>query len=138
MPVDEEVLDTDVGFNVKPLRTAGLIVNDALAFAPTELAVIVTVAVVETAVVLTTNVAVDEPAGINAVAGGIAAALFDTNPIVTPPCPAGEGNVMVPVELLVPNTEVGLSVRAIDAGLTTKLAEHVTPAIVALRVTVSD
>lgn len=111
VPVETIPPTTVVGANVTLATVGGVIVRFAVTGEPSFVAVMVAVAVVPTALVVTVNVPVVFPAAIATVAGTVALALFDAKVIVTPPAGAGSFKVIVPVEGVLPNTEVGFSVR---------------------------
>jgi hypothetical protein len=83
---------------------------------------------VETALVAIANVAEDAPDGTVKVAGTVAEALLEARDTVTPVLPAVPFSVTVPVALLPPKTDVGLTVTAeTPIGFTVKLAALLAP-----------
>jgi hypothetical protein len=92
--------------------------------------VIVTVALEATGLVVTEKVAVVAPAATVTDAGTWAAAVLELVSVTTaPPVGAGPESVTVPVEGLLPTTEVGLTLtplRAAVAGVTVNVAVRLT------------
>ena len=114
---------TELGLMLRPARVAGLIVSVAVCVWPFRAAEIVTVVAVETADVLIVNVPVDCPAGTTAVERTVAAPLLLEIPTVDPLEPAWPVNVTVPVTVVPPPTEVGLTdTDSNPAGLTVRVA----------------
>ena len=136
VPVDEFPPTTDVGFTVTPVSVAGLIVSVAVLLVPARVAVIVAVVALETDVVLTVKVAVVAPAATVTVAGTVALVVLDERLTAVPPVPAGPLRVTVPVELLPPETVVGVSETLESAaGVTVRVAVCDVPARVPVIVT---
>jgi hypothetical protein len=98
-----------------------------LLFCPS-VAVTVAVVLVPTLMVFTVKVTEVFPASTVTLAGVLALGDPLVRRITTPPVGAAPVRVTVPVELLPPKTEVGLSVRRITVGgITFRLAVAVTP-----------
>jgi hypothetical protein len=102
---------TDVGLSDSPDAVGGFTVSVVCSEAELNVAVIVEGVAEATGVVVTANVAEDEPAGIETVVGTAAEELLEVRPIVNPPVGAGPSSVTVPVELVPPVTLVGDTVR---------------------------
>lgn len=111
-PVDGDPPPTLVGFNVIDRRLGGLIVKAAVCETPPSVPVTVAIVWDPTEVVLTANVAVVLPAGMNTLTGTEADFWLLDNLIVMPPLFAGAVRVAVPVEDIPPLRVEGLS--AID------------------------
>lgn len=137
VPVDEVPPGTDAGFNVSDDRVGAVTVKFALAVLAPVPAVIAAVALVATAVVDTVNVAVDAAAATVTVAGTVAEALPELNGTDVPAVGAGPVRVTVPVDVVPPTTDVGLSARVVTTGaLTVRVVFWVTPDNTAEMVTV--
>jgi hypothetical protein len=110
-PPATDVGATDTDETVGPVM-ARLVVAVRVPASGGVVAVIVDVAFVATAVVVTVNVADCEPAGTTTEVGTVAAAvLLDVSVTVTePPVGTTAASLAVPVELVPPGTEVGLTV----------------------------
>jgi len=100
---------TVVGLTETPVNAPGVTVRLAVAVVEPVAPVMVAVAFEATAPVVAVNVPVDAPAAIEIEAGTVTAALFDVKLTVTvAPVATGAYKVTVPVELLPPETDVGL------------------------------
>jgi hypothetical protein len=94
--------------------------------------------VLETAVVVTVNVAVVAPAATVTVPGTVAELLPEPRVTTSPVGPAGPVRVTVPVELEPPTTEVGSKVTLLIAGMVTvKVADFAEAPNVAVTVAVA-
>lgn len=110
VPVEDAPPRSDVGLRTTVVTTGALTVRAALTGVPSfEAAMLATVSV-PTAFVVTVKVPVVAPAANETDAGTVAAALSDASAITTPPAGAGSFNVIVPVEVPPPRTDVGLRV----------------------------
>lgn len=93
---------TATGDRVMLDRAAGVIVNCADWVLPLSDPLIVAVTALDTAVVVTENVAVEDPPGTITDPGAVAAVLLEESATVVPPLPAAPLSVTVPVELAPP------------------------------------
>ncbi len=123
VPVDPVPPITDAGLTLTPLpeaaRVAAVTVKLAILKTP-RLPVIVTPVLLATGVVVTANVAVVAPAEIKMLAGTCAApVLLLDNMTVAPPAGAGPFSVAVPVDVLPPNNEAGLTVMPLRVAAAT-------------------
>jgi len=133
VPVLETPPATDVGFNVTDVSDAAVIVRLAVWEAPDNVAVIVLAEFAATAVVVTVNVAVVEPAATVTLAGTVAATLLDASVTTKPPAGAAADNVTVPVLETPPATDVGFKVTDVsDAAVIVRLAVWEAPDNVAV------
>ena len=111
---------------------AGFTVRSAVLLTPPYSAEIVTAVVLDTATVVTGNVAVILPPGTVTLAGTVATeGLLLDSVTTTPPLGAGPLSVTVPVEPLPPTTEDGLKDRETSAtggGFTVRGEDWMTPA----------
>lgn len=98
---------TEVGLSLSVNVLTAVIVNTAVELDPDSEAEIVALVLAETAVVATVNVTEFIPAGTVTEAGTEATKLFEERAIVTPPAPAADAIVTVPVEVWPPVTVVG-------------------------------
>ena len=112
VPVDELPPPTLVGFRVRPTRESGERMSVAACEVPFKVAVIATCVAAPTTVVLTTNVADEEPDATVTDDGTVAEELSLVNETTTPPDPAALVNLTVPVVLSPPITVDGLRVIA--------------------------
>jgi hypothetical protein len=105
--------------DVEPACTVRLAVGDALPY----VAVMVTVVVEATPVVLTVNVALELPAAMLTVAGTVAApVLLLTSVTTAPPVGAFPPRFTVPCAELPPVSVLGFSVIPVKAGVTVTVA----------------
>jgi len=111
VPVEDNPPTTADGETVRPPRLIGLMVSEADLVEPPMVVAIVAVTLDETAEVPTEKVAEVAPAGTVTDPGTFALELLDDSETTIPLGPAGPLRVIVPVEELPPNTEVGLSDR---------------------------
>ena len=116
VPVEETPPATVVGLSVNAVRVGAVIASDALELVPFDVAVIFAVAFAPTATVVTVKVPLVAPAAIVAVAGTVAAALFDARLTLSPPAGAALLIVIVPVELFPPTKPVGFKLKAVTFG----------------------
>ena len=120
------------GLTVTDVSAAGLTVSVAVFEGPEVTAVMVVEADDATPSDVTVKVVLVDPAGTVAVAGTVAAAVFELVSVTgDPPVGAAAEIVTVPVETTPPTTAVGLSVRLDTGGgggLTVRVAVFVTPA----------
>lgn len=93
-----------------------LIVRLAVLLVPAKVAVITAFTVLVTAKVVTVKVANFVPAGTSTVAGTDASLLLLVNETETPPAGAAVPNVTVPLEVLPPTNDAGLSDRPDTTG----------------------
>jgi hypothetical protein len=119
VPVEGAPPITLVGLSETFERAGGLMVRVAVCVTAPAVAVIVAVVAVPTAMVDTVNVAVVAPWATVTLAGTLAAVLSDERVTVNPPASAGALNVTVPVALVPPRTEVGLTLTDASAEETT-------------------
>ena len=141
VPVEEVPPVTLEGFKVTPESAAGsVIVSSAVLVTPPATALIVATVPVDTAVVVTVNVAVVAPALTVTLAGTVADALLLERATAVPPAGAAPVKVMVPVEELPPTTVVGFNEIPCSAELgdTVKVAVLVTPLRTALIVAFTE
>jgi hypothetical protein len=117
VPVDGLPPMTVDGESVSPVSTGGFIVSVAVFEVPARVAVIVTEAELETAVVLIGNVAELDPAVTVTLVGSVALVLLEVRLTVIPPVPAGPLRLTVPVEALPPMTEVGETDTLLSTGV---------------------
>lgn len=116
VPVDVEPPTTVVGFKVSDCTTEGSTFRTAVNVLVPRLAEIKAEVTVETADVVIVKVADVDPAGTITFAGGTALALFEARTTVVPPVGAGSPRVTVPVDELLPTTEVGETVNPDKTG----------------------
>jgi hypothetical protein len=107
VPVDGLPPVTDVGLRDTVTGTGGAILRFAVTVAFCALAVIVAVAVADTADVVIEKVAVVDPAETETVAGTTARGLLDERLTTAPPAGAGRARVTVPVDVVPPGTGLG-------------------------------
>lgn len=115
VPVDVWPPVTVDGYNTS-LMGNGAMVSVALAVCPPEDAEMELVVPSGTTTVDTIKVAVVAPAGTVAAAGRVAAGLLEVSVTGRPPVGAGLPRVTVPVEVLPPTIELGLSERPVITG----------------------
>jgi hypothetical protein len=130
-PAVEPPPTTDVGAKVTPETRSGVTLRVAVLVTPLYDAEIVTVVVVETAVVVMRNVTLFAPAGTVTEAGTEVLGSLLASATTVPPEGAGPFSVTVfnPVIWLPPTTEVGESEMPVSAsGCTVRVAVFVTPA----------
>jgi hypothetical protein len=128
VPVEDAPPATVVGLRLNADRTAGVIVRVAVLEVGPRSAVMLTAVCEATPVVVIVNVTDVFPAGTVTNAGTDAAPLLLVRFSETPPVGAAVPRVIVPVEVLPPNTEVGLRLSPVTAGgLMVKLADSDTP-----------
>jgi len=111
VPVADVPPTTAVGDTVTLVRAAGLTVNVAVFDVPFSVAVIVGLLVAATASVVMVKVAVLDPPATATEPGTDAFALLDVRDTVDPPEGAGPLRVTVPVALVPPMTDVGVTAR---------------------------
>ena len=111
VPVELFPPTTEDGETETLLSVAGVTVRVAVWGAPFKVPEMVAWVEVETAVVLMVKVVVLVPAGTVTVDGTVAEALLDDTVTTAPLEPAGPFSVIVPVEVLPPSTDVGLTDR---------------------------
>lgn len=117
VPVDVSPPITVDGSSETPANaTVGVIVRVVLTDVVPDLAVMVADVEVVTLVVVTLNVAVDDPLGTVTLAGATALVLLDDKVTTMPPGPAGPERDMVPVEALPPRMELGDIATLTNAG----------------------
>lgn len=92
---------------------AGLIVSVAVLLVPFKAPVMVTVAPLDTALVVTVNVAVVEPPATVTDAGSVALELLEVSETDSPPVPAAALSVTVPIVGFPPCTDAGDSVTLV-------------------------
>jgi hypothetical protein len=119
VPVELIPPNPEVGDKIKLLRTGPEMARGALAFVPFAAAVMLAVALGETATVETFTVAVFDPAANLTVAGTVAAALSDDRLTVYPFEGAVLAKVIVATDGAPPSTPVGLRVTEATAGALT-------------------
>ena len=127
------------GATTSPDTETGVIAKLAVAVVDPSVAVIVALTAVDTASVVTSNVAVVPPAGTVSLPGGTAVLALEDRLIVTPPVGAGVDNVIVPVEDTPPTTDAGDRERfANSPGTTVKMAVAESSLALAVMVTAVD
>ena len=129
VPVDGVPPFTVVGFNVKELTVGAVTVSDAVLETVPSLEVIVTMALDATAEVVIVKLAVVKPAVTVALAGTSAADVLLLDSVTTaPPGGAAPVKVIVPVDEVLPTTDVGFTV-AVDnaAAVTVRVAVFALP-----------
>jgi len=123
---------TDAGLKATPTNKAGVIVKLADFEPEPDVAVIATVALVPTPVVVIGKLALVLPARITTEVGTVAAELLLFKEMTIPSDGAAKLRVTVPKEPFPPRTDDGLRVNPVtDGGLTVKLALCVAPFAVA-------
>ena len=119
---------TEVGDKAILVSVAAMTVRLAICVLEPCIAVIVSVTLLETAAVVTVNVAVVCPAVTVTEVGTVALVLLELKLTETPPVGAGPFNVIVPVDVTPPRTDVGATARLISAGgLTVSVANSEPP-----------
>jgi len=137
VPVEELPPPTELGDTLRLVRAAAVIVSGADCVLAPWAPEITTDALLDTARVVTVNVAEVEPLGTVTVAGTFAFGLLEERLTVKPAALAGPVSVTVPVAGLPPITELGESAMpASPAGATMRLAVNDVPPCVAVKVTV--
>lgn len=139
VPVEDVPPTTDVGANVRLVKTGGgVIVSVAANDVVPSLAVIVALVNVMTVDVATVNVDDVAPANTVTLAGTTSLELFDVNVTTEPPVGAGASSVTVPIDVPPPRTLVGSNVTLASADDGVMVSTVVTVAVPSFAVTVAE
>jgi hypothetical protein len=128
VPVDDVPPFTVAGFRVTPETVGDVTAKEVVATTPLVAPLIVTLVFALTAREVTVKVPLFDPAGMTTLAGTVAADVFEEVrvTVIDPPVPTMRFSVAVPVEVVPPTTEVGLSVTVEIVGqMTSKGCELV-------------